>query len=339
MRFFGPQAALQSMKASQHVDFADGLPAIDLVSDVIIRAGQRISFSGHGATLRVGMWQVQVHRGASLEVMRLSVAESLISSAVAIEGVATFDKCTFVNCTARLNAASGHGLESRGGAVSVLGGGRLRMQHCSMRRNKVRDGEKCSGGALIISASSAAELVDTELSSNIAIGGRIDASGGAVCVSGNSSLRLVRSTLARNVADGTKGTSSFAYAGAVFIDDSVGEVSESEVVDNVARGALSYPMGGAFFVQYGRLVLTTSNVNRNVADGGDYAFNAGAGALYLYFAVGEIVDCELLENVARGGDYADAGIVPQTRHCVLSLWHTSTVRRRALPTSWCRCRD
>ena len=188
------------------------------------------------------------------------------------------------------------------------------MQHCSMRRNKVHDGEKCSGGALIISASSAAELVDTELSSNIAMGGRIDASGGAVCVSGNSSLRLVRSTLARNVADGTKGTSSFAYAGAVFIDDSVGEVSESEIVDNVARGALSYPMGGAFFVQYGRLVLTTSKVNRNVADaGGGYSYNPSGGAIYLYSSEGEIVDCELLENIVRGGLYASAGTDPQSK--------------------------
>ena len=86
------------------------------------------------------------------------------------------------------------------------------MQHCSMRRNTVRDGLKCSGGALIVSAGSAAELVDTELSSNIAFGGRIGAFGGAVCVGDNSSLRLVRSTLARNVADGSSGTSSFALS-------------------------------------------------------------------------------------------------------------------------------
>jgi hypothetical protein len=204
------------------------------------------------------------------------------------------------------------------------------MQHCSMRRNKVRDGEKCSGGALMISASSAAELVDTELSSTIAMGGRIDATGGAVCVSGNSSLRLVRSTLARNVADGTKGTSSFAYAGAVFIDDSVGEVSESEMVDNVARAALSFPQGGAFYVEKGaRLVLTTSKVNRNVAEGGD---NPAGGAIYLQGATGETVDCEFLENVVRGGRYANAGTAPQPRPCVPSpLQSTNGVRRSNRP--------
>jgi hypothetical protein len=44
MRLFGPQAAPESMRAS-HIEFADGLPAIDLVSDVVIRAGQRIKYA------------------------------------------------------------------------------------------------------------------------------------------------------------------------------------------------------------------------------------------------------------------------------------------------------
>ena len=62
MRFFGPQAALQSVRTSQ-VDFAEGLPTIDLVSDVvIIRAGQQLSLFGNGGTLRVGKSQVQSDR-------------------------------------------------------------------------------------------------------------------------------------------------------------------------------------------------------------------------------------------------------------------------------------
>jgi hypothetical protein len=99
----------------------------------------------------------------------------------------------------------------------------------------------------MVAAASAAELVHTEVSSNNAIGGRIGAFGGAISVRDGSSLRLVRSKLAWNVADGSNGDSSFAYGGAVYIsgDGSVGEVSESEIVDNVARAALSYPLGGA----------------------------------------------------------------------------------------------
>jgi hypothetical protein len=336
LRFFGPQAAPHSMPAS-HVELADGLTAIDLVSDVVIRAGQRLSFSGHGVTLRVGKWQVQVHRGGSLNLTRLGVAESLVSSAVVIEGVATFANSTFVDCTARLNAVSEDGLESRGGAISVLGGGRLGMQHCNMRRNTVRDGFKCSGGALIVSAASAVELAETELSSNVAIGGRKSAFGGAISVSDGSSLRLVRSTLARNVADGSNGASSFALGGAVFIsgDGSVGEVSESEIADNVATAALSFPNGGAFYVETeARLVLTTSKVNRNVAEGGNYTFLPAGGAIYLYYSVGDIVDCELLENVARGGMYANGGTVPQTRPFVPSPLHcTNGVRRCRHPAS------
>ena len=214
------------------------------------------------------------------------------------------------------------------------------MQHCSMRRNTVRDGLKCSGGALIVSAASTAELVDTELSSNIAFGGRIGAFGGAVCVGDNSSLRLLRSTLARNVADGSNGTSSFAYGGAVFIgDESFGEASESEIVENVARAALSYPLGGAFYVENrARLVLTTCKVNRNVADGGSYSFNPGGGAINLDNVVGEIVDCELLENIARGGTYANGGNVPQTSEYVPSVYTPRTVCVGAsIGSLACRC--
>ena len=176
----------------------------------------------------------------------------------------------------------------------------------------------------MVSAASAAALVDTELSSNVAIGGRNGAFGGAISVRDGSSLRLVRSTLARNVADGSNGDSSFAYGGAVFItgDGSVGEVSESEIVDNVATAALGFPIGGAFYVEKSaRLVLTTSKVNRNVAEGGDYTYQPCGGAIFLDHSVGEIVDCELLENIARGGKYANGGTAPQTRHCVLSPLH------------------
>jgi hypothetical protein len=338
MRFFGPQAGTQSMPVS-HVEFADGLP-IDLVSDVVIRAGQRLSFSGHGGTLRVRNWQVQVHGGGSLNLTRLSVAESLFSSAVVIEGVATFANSTFVNCTARLNAVSGVGLESRGGAISVLGGGRLGMQHCTMLRNIVRDGFKCTGGALMVSGASTAEVVDTELSRNVAIGGRNGAFGGAISVRDDSSLLLVRSTLAWNVADGSNGDSSFAYGGAVYISGhgSLGEASESEIVDNVATAALSYLNGGAIFVDKGaRLVLRTSKVNRNVAEGDSYTFNAAGGAIYLDIgANGEIVDCELLENVARGSKYANGGTAPQTRHSVLSPLHCTNGLRRCSRVVSCK---
>ena len=125
------------------------------------------------------------------------------------------------------------------------------MRHCSMRRNTVRDGRECCGGA---------------------------------------------------------------YGGAVFIDgDSVGEVSESEIVENVARDAFSFPAEGAFFVTNGaRLVLTASKVNLNVADGcGGNCFNAAGGATYIYSSsVVEIVNCELLENIVRGGEYANVGTDP-----------------------------
>ena len=170
------------MQSSQ-VDFADGLPTIDLVSDVVVRAGQRLFISGNGGTLRLGKRQVQVHRGGSLNLTRLGVAESLVSSALVIEGVAAFANSTFVDCTARLNAVSLDGLESRGGAISVVGGGRLEMQHCAMRRNTVRDGVKCSGGALMVSAASTVTLVDAELSSNVAVGGAPDWRGwrGHIC--------------------------------------------------------------------------------------------------------------------------------------------------------------
>ena len=305
------------MQSSQ-VDLADGLPTIDLVSDVVVRAGQRLSVSGNGGTLRLGKRQVQVHLGGALELTRLGIAESAMSSAIVIEGVAAFANSTFIDCSARLNAVSEHGLESRGGAIAVIGGGTLKMLDCSMRRNAVRDGIECSGGALFIHESSSAELVGTELSNNMAIGGRTGAYGGAVRVRGSSSLRSVRSTLSRNVADGGSTTSFYVAAGAVYIDgDSVGEFSESEIVENIARAGLCCPNGGAFYMFNGsRLVLATSKINRNVAEGGVYSPSGGAISISGNSSnrPSEIAGCELLENTVRGGRYPGAGArVPRER--------------------------
>ena len=309
MRFFGPQAAPQSVRASQ-VDFSDGMQTIDLVSDVVIRAGQRLSLSSLGGTLRVGKHQVQVYRGGALEMMRLGVAESEFSSSIVVEGMAAFANSTFVGCYARFNVVSERGLESHGGAIAVMSGGRLGMQHCSMQRNQVRDGIECSGGALLLSASSSAEIVGTELRGNAAIGGKKGSYGGAVRVRGSSSLRLMRSVLARNVADGRNGASFYAYGGAVFIDGgSVGEVRESEIVAHIARGALFGVSAGAIYVEGSRLGLTMSNMNRNVAECGAYALGGGAVCAQ-YSAVVEIVACELLANVVRGGQYANGGETP-----------------------------
>jgi hypothetical protein len=76
-------------------------------------------------------------------------------------------------------------------------------------------------------------------------------------------------------------------------------------------------------------VLATSKISRNVAEGGDYTFNSAGGAIYFDGGAGEIVDCELLENIARGGQYANAGTVLETSHCVPSPLHcTNGLRRR-----------
>jgi hypothetical protein len=178
-----------------------------------------------------------------------------------------------------------------------------------MQRNQVRDGIECSGGALLLSASSSAELVGTELRGNAAIGGKKGSYGGAVRVRGSSSLRLMRSVLARNVADGRNGASLYAYGGAVYIDGgSVGEVRESEIVEHITRGAL-YSLSGAIYVEGSRLGLSMSKMNRNVAEGGAYVLGGGAVCAQ-YSAVVEIVACELLANVVRGGQYANGGETP-----------------------------
>jgi hypothetical protein len=93
-------------------------------------------------------------------------------------------------------------------------------------------------------------------------------------------------------------------------DDSVGEVNSSEIVENVAREALTGPGGGALSALNSRLVVAMSNINRNIAEGGVY--NPVGGAMYLDISAAEIADCELLENVVRGGAYANGGTAPQS---------------------------
>jgi hypothetical protein len=139
---------------------------------------------------------------------------------------------------------------------------------------------------------------------------------------------LEQSTLLRNVADGSNCT-FYVFAGAVSLDDnSVAAVSESEIAENVAKAALSDTCGGAFYATSSRLVLATSRINRNVADCGfgRNAANGGfGGAIYLSSSAAQIVGCELVENVAYGGAYANAGtgryvpLRPPAAHCAAAL--------------------
>jgi hypothetical protein len=251
-------------------------------------------------------------------MMGLGVTESVFSSAAVIEGGATFTNGTFVDCFAHLNVVSERGLESRGGAIAVIGGGRLTMQHCTMQRNIVRDGVQCCGGALLVSDSSSAELVESELTDNLANASSLSSNGGAVCVRERSSLRVVRSMFAQNVADGSNGTSLYASGGAFYLDtESTGEVNASDIVDNAATDSLGSPCGGAFYVEDSRLAAVASRINRNIARGGVYGPSGGA----IFFSCWststaiDIADCEFLENVAQGGAYANAGTSPHRVRC------------------------
>ena len=56
--------------------------------------------------------------------------------------------------------------------------------------------------------------------------------------------------------------------------------------------------------------MVLSTINLNIAEGGVY--NPGGGAMYLDTSAAEIADCELLENVVRGGAYGNGGTAPQS---------------------------
>ena len=170
--------------------------SVTLHTDLVVRSGTTLRISSSRRTaIVIGPHQIRVESGARLELDGLTIADSVLSSALVVRGSAAATRCTFVRCSVTTNL--------------ILSG---------LMDTFVPDGVGATlaagGGAVYVAPSAAMELVDSSLRECTAGGAKVAAMGGAVFVDSKAQLQVLRSELRRN---SVSGGSNGAFAGAIYI--------------------------------------------------------------------------------------------------------------------------
>ena len=111
-RFFGPHSPPGWMGSAANFSVEVPSAGFALLADIVVRNGTALRIAGMPAEARamvvVGESELRVEAGAKLDLEGLTIANSTVSSALAVEGAATVARCTFVRCSTTLaNLAMG----------------------------------------------------------------------------------------------------------------------------------------------------------------------------------------------------------------------------------------
>jgi hypothetical protein len=284
-RLFGPQSTIPSTQAPIGIDLPEGVGSVPLLTDLVLPRGRSLTVRGGGNTILVGSRQLRVEADAVLTLEFVTIANSVRSTAIAIEGgLLKLSNGTLRNCNAYKNTVNAEGwLESRGGAISVNAAGRL-------------------------------ELVSVELYENNASEGEATSSGGAIyCTEGSISITQCR--LHKNIAHraglSNRDLYGIAQGGAIFLKKSSLAIDDSELFQNVATDGGWMSQGGAVYgIGSSLLTMRRSKLYENLVDNGGLLFTAAdkkdagsyGGAVYLeQDCVVKVIECEMCDNMARAG--------------------------------------
>jgi hypothetical protein len=284
-RLFGPQSAFPSGQVPSSIKLPEGLGAVRLLTDIVLARGRSLVLTGGGNTVIVGSHQLRVAANALLTLEFVTVANSVRSTAIAIEaGFVRLSNSTVRNCSVYMNAVNADGLlESRGGAISVNAAGRLELVFVDLYANSVAEGDMASGGAIFCTGGSSISVSRSKLRGNVAHraglrNGVLEgaASGGAVFLSTRSSLVVLESELFQNAArDG----GYWSQAGAVYVcDGSSVMIRGSKLYENIVEN------GGLHF-------------GSDKEDAGCY----GSAIVVELKSSAEFIECEVCDNIARAG--------------------------------------
>jgi hypothetical protein len=311
-RLVGPQSAIPSAKAPTSIELPQGLGPVRLLTDVVLPPGRSLLVKGANNTLIVGSYQVRVGHGALLALESITVANSVRSTAIAIEaGSVRLSNSTVRNCSVYMNALNVDGLlESRGGALSANAGGRLELDSVDLHANSAAEGEAASsGGAIYCTAGSSIHVTGSKLRENVA----------------------------RRAGLAARDLKGIAQGGAIFLSASFLFILDSELSKNAARDGGFIAQGGAVYGRDGSsLTVRDSKLYGNLVENGGLLFTAKdnedagsyGGAVYLELdSSAEIIDSEICDNMARAGaQWTDGGAVMVEDGCSLVIAGSKLLR-------------
>ncbi len=314
-RLFGPQSSIPVGIAPSAMELPVGLGSVHLLTDIVLVRGRSLTVKGGDNTIIVGSHQVRIEPDAVLTLEAVTVADSIMSTAIAVEaGTVMLHNSTVCNCSAYMNALNADGLlESRGGAISVSAGGRL-------------------------------ELDSVELHGNSASEGEAQSAGGAIYCTGGSAIVVVQSKLYGNVAHraglASRDLHGVASGGAIFLKESSLAVTDSELFRNVARDGGFFSMGGAVYGRDGSsLSVRGSKLQENLVENGGLLFSAEdkedagcyGGAIWVEYECSvDVIECELCGNTVRAGvQWTNAGAIGLYDGCSLLIAKSKVLRNAA----------
>jgi hypothetical protein len=217
---FGPQATSEPLPEA--IELPEGLGTVTLLTDLVVRRSKALRVEGRNATLIVGGNRLVVEHDARLDLHRVTVTDSVGSSALWVYGTAVLTECTFRNCLTTTTSLRRH-LED---AVPNKRGGYLTSQ----------------GGAVYVGSDAILNASDSSFVGCAAAGAPSSNIGGAICVDLHSQLRLDRCQLAENTASGGE---IQAAGGGVYLAVATAFVTESTFSFNAARGGGQVTEGAA----------------------------------------------------------------------------------------------
>jgi hypothetical protein len=180
-RFFGPQATRWQGSPTFAIELLDD--SVALQTDLVIRIGTVLRITSIlQTTVVVGPHQIRVESGARLEIENITIADSVLSSALVVRGSASASRCTFARCSATTN-------------FILLG-----IMDQFVPDNVGEKGAFLAAGGAAVHVIGSMEIVDSAFLECSAGGAQIAAMGGALFVDINAQLEVQRSELRRGMA-------------------------------------------------------------------------------------------------------------------------------------------
>jgi hypothetical protein len=336
-RFFGPQTTWRgasSFSVEVASDFA-------LQTDLVVRSGTTLRIeSATNTKIVIGAHQIRVDADAQLDLRRMTVSDSVLSTALVVIGSASLTGCTFIRCNATTNLllsgiveklvpdGAGAFLAAAGAAIYVGPAGSLSIVDSALLECCAVGGKIGNLGAAIFANTGAQlVLVNAELRNNSVQGGEYGCGGGAIWLHLSTNCTVHGSTLSGNVATG--GTTLSAGGAAVLLTNAHLVVIDSTVCDNAAMFGGQYSEGGGFFVySESQLQLRGSYLCRNTAMG-DAEFSAGGAVALWVQGKLDVLDCEFSENTVQGSQFAQGGAMTAFQDSTATFQRTLFSRNSA----------
>ena len=182
-RWFGRRVASSlTVEPPRIIELAPDIAAIDLLTDLVVRSGELALIGSTRNTIRVGDMQLRVRAGGKLTIEGLTLAQSVVSPALEVQGTARVIRSIIQDCSTSMNILWSSGLQSCGGAVIATNGGTIELLSSDMVNNTVKGSGYAHGGAMCVIGGSLARLAAARLLQNAASGAQEEhgQSGGAI---------------------------------------------------------------------------------------------------------------------------------------------------------------